>query len=257
MTVLTETTEALIETRNGVATTVSAGGNVIVDASSTEDFFQLTVNAGAGDSTSGAGGLNVLVNDTTTRALVGRDPADDLSTTGTTAVVADGSVVVAANSKTEIGSYAGTLGLSLSGSAVGISIGILVDLDETTAAVGEGTTITARGNGATGVDVRNGIFDADGNQGTENVRGLAVTATSYDDVFLLAIAASGSLGRTNSGQGSGDSNTDVGIAGSVGVAVLKGETKATIGEGVAVNPDNTRAPTRTRVSCCSAPTRRT
>ena len=75
VTVLTETTEALIETRNGVATTVTAGGNVIVDASSSEDIFQLTVNAGAGDSTSGAGGLNVLVTDTTTRALVGRDPA--------------------------------------------------------------------------------------------------------------------------------------------------------------------------------------
>ncbi|RUU49631.1 hypothetical protein EOD07_33985, partial [Mesorhizobium sp. M2C.T.Ca.TU.002.02.1.1] len=246
VTVLDETTEALIATRNGAATTVTAGGNVVVDATSSEDFFQLTVNAGAGNSTSGAGGLNVLVNDTTTRALVGRDPTDAASTTGTAAIDADGSVVVAADSKTVIESYAGSLGVSLSGSAVGVSIGIVVDLDQTTATVGAGSTITALG-GKT-ASVNDGIFDSDGNQGSESVRGLAVTATSYGDVFLLAIAASGSLGSDNSGQGGGSGGssssgggTKVGIAASVGVAVLKGETKATIGNGVAVNPDNTGA----------------
>ncbi|WP_189510130.1 LEPR-XLL domain-containing protein [Mesorhizobium sp. M1D.F.Ca.ET.043.01.1.1] len=245
VTVLNETTEALVATRNGAATTVTAGGNVVVDATSSEDFFQLTVNAGAGNSSSGAGGLNVLVNDTTTRALVGRDPTDAASTTGTAAIDADGSVVVAADSKTVIESYAGSLGVSLSGSAVGVSIGIVVDLDQTTATVGAGSTITALG-GKT-ASVNDGIFDGDGNQGSESVRGLAVTAISYGDVFLLAIAASGSLGSDNSGQGGGSGGssssggTKVGIAASVGVAVLKGETKATIGNGVAVNPDNTGA----------------
>ncbi|WP_292321771.1 hypothetical protein, partial [Mesorhizobium sp.] len=159
VTVLNETTEALIATRNGGATTVTAGGNVVVDATSSEDFFQLTVNAGAGNSSSGAGGLNVLVNDTTTRALVGRDPTDAASTTGTAAIDADGSVVVAADSKTVIESYAGSLGVSLSGSAVGVSIGIVVDLDQTTATVGAGSTITALG-GKT-ASVNDGIFDGD------------------------------------------------------------------------------------------------
>ena len=97
--------------------------------------------------------------------------------------------------------------------------------------------------------MRDGIFDGDGNQDSESVRGLAVTATSYDDVFLLAIAASASLGRTTAaraaawrgGSSSSGGGTQVGIAASVGVAVLKGETKATIGDGVDVNPDNTGA----------------
>lgn len=167
--------------------------------------------------------------------------------TGNVVVDADGSVVVAADSSTKIGSYVGTLGLSLSGSSVGVSIGIVVDVDETIAAVGEDASITARGNGSA-VSVRDGVFDSDGNQGAESVRGLAVTATSFEDITVLAIAASGSLGQDNSGQSGGEGGssesgggTNVGIAASVGVAVLKGQTKATLEDGVEVNVDNTGA----------------
>ena len=117
---------------------------------------------------------------------------------------------------------------------MGISVGVLVDIDETRAAVGDGATITALGNGVSGVDVRDGVFDGDGNQGPESVRGLAVTATSFEDVTLLAIAASGSLGIDNSGEEDEEheSSTNVGIAASVGVAVMHGQTKATLGEGM-------------------------
>ena len=54
-------------------------------------------------------------------------------------LLADGfRVVVAADSKTEIESYAGSLGMSLSGSSVGISVGVIVDLDATNAFIGDG-----------------------------------------------------------------------------------------------------------------------
>ena len=109
------------------------------------------------------------------------------------------SVVVAADSKTVIGSYAGTLGLSLSGSAVGISIGIVVDLDETSATVGEGTTITALGRHR-GLGARRHLRRRrqPGLRKTFAVWRSRRRATM--DVFLLAIAASGSLGQDNSGQ---------------------------------------------------------
>ncbi|MGD8418987.1 MAG: hypothetical protein PVJ78_01070, partial [Gammaproteobacteria bacterium] len=180
--------------------------------------------------------------------MLGRDPVADPPQLGNVVVDAGGSVVVAADSTTLIESYAGTLGLSLSGTAVGVSVGVVVDIDKTHAIVGDGAQITALGNGDA-ASVRDGVFtDDEGNQGSESVRGLAVTSTSFDDVFLLAIAASGSLGQDNSGDSEGEGGssesgggTTVGIAGSVGVAILKGETRATLGAGADVNADNTGA----------------
>ncbi|MGD8330585.1 MAG: hypothetical protein PVJ49_14220, partial [Acidobacteriota bacterium] len=240
--VVTKTTEAWIAASNdaGTPTMVDASGNVTVDADSSEDLWSLTVNAGAGTSTSAAGGLIVMVNITTTRAFVGLDP--DAPLAGNVTLDADGSVVIAADSTTDAELYAGTLGLSMSGSSVGISIGILVDIDETSSFIGDGASITARGNGAA-ASVRDGMFDGDGNQGSESVRGVAVTATSYDDMTVLAIAASGSLGRNNSGEENmdNDGGTNVGIAASVGVAVIHGATKATLGAGAAINSENTGA----------------
>jgi hypothetical protein len=246
VTVHIATTEAVIEGGEiGSPTTVDAGGNVIVEAESVDEFFQLTANAGAGESTSGAGGLNVLVNITDTRALVNDDLND--ATTGAAAINATGSATVAAVSRTDIESYAGSLGVSLSESAVGISVGVVVDLDDTLALVGDATDITALGNG-TAVEVSDGVFDGSGDPGSQSVRGLAVTATSYDDIYMLAIAASASLGQDssgNSGSGSGGSEsgggTAVGIAGAVTVAIVNGETKALLGDDVDVNADNAGA----------------
>jgi hypothetical protein len=256
--VLTKITEAWIAAADValVDTTVTAGGNVVVEADSSEDLWSLAVNVGAGDSTSGAGGLIVAVNITTTRAFVGLDP--DAPLAGNVTLAADGSVHIAADSTTEAEFYAGTLGLSLSGSSVGISVGVVVDIDETIAFVGDDASITALGNGSA-VSVRDGIFDGDGNQGSESIRGLAVTATSFEDVMLLAIAASGSLGQDNSGDTNEDNDggTNVGIAASVGVAVLIGETKAPRQPSASAlrSTPTTPAPMRDREFCCEARTR--
>ncbi|WP_370312902.1 LEPR-XLL domain-containing protein [Sagittula sp.] len=245
VTVHEATTLAIIEGGDplGTPTTLQAGGNIIVEAQSVEDFFQLAVNVGAGDSTSGAGGANVLVNITDTQARINNalDSADGAAT-----VAADGSVVVQAQSKTIADSYAGSGGGSLSGSAVGISVDVLVDLDDTQAIIGNGTDIVARGNGASGVEIAGDTFDSNGDPVTETVRGLAVTASSYEALYQLAIAASASLGSDNSGsngggggssQSGGGSSTTIGIAGAVTIAVLKGETKAVLGDDVDVNAD--------------------
>ena len=247
VTVHVATTEAVIEGGTDVApTTIDAGGSVIVEANSSDEFFQLTANAGAGESTSGAGGLNVLVNVTDTRALVNDDL--DVATAGAATISATGSVEVAAVSHTDVESYAGSLGVSLSESAVGISVGVVVDFDDTLALVGDGTNVTALGQGAA-IDVASGGFDAEGESLDTSARGLAVTATSYDDIYMLAIAASASLGQDSSGktsaEGGGGSEsgggTAVGIAGAVTVAIVKGETKAVLGHDVDVNADNTGA----------------
>ncbi|MGD8420264.1 MAG: hypothetical protein PVJ78_07525, partial [Gammaproteobacteria bacterium] len=96
VTVVTKTTEAIIGAPDdSTLTQIDAGGNVTVEADSLEDYWQLTANIGAGDSTSGAGGANVLVNLTTTRALLGRDPVADPPQLGNVVVDAGGSVVVA------------------------------------------------------------------------------------------------------------------------------------------------------------------
>ncbi|WP_108257940.1 beta strand repeat-containing protein [Mangrovicoccus ximenensis] len=78
---------------------------------------------------------------------------------------------------------------------------------------------------------------------------MVLTATSFDDVKLLAIAASASLGSDSSGseEGGGGSSSsgggsNVGIAGSVGVAVMTGETKAVLAEGVDVNAQTAPLP---------------
>ena len=155
---------------------------------------------------------------------------------------------MAAVSRTDIESYAGSLGVSLSESAVGISVGVVVDLDDTLALVGDATDVTALGNGAA-LDVSDGVFDGNGDPGSESVRGLAVTAASYDDIYMLAIAASASLGQDSSGNTSKDGGggsesgggTAVGIAGAVTVSIVKGETKAVLGHDVDVNADNTGA----------------
>ena len=227
----------------GTPTTIQAGGNVVVEAEGSEDFFQLAVNVGAGDSTSGAGGLTVLVNITETQARV-NSPLD-AGTDGVMSITATGSVAVEALSKTTIDSYVGSGGGSLSGSAVGISVNVVVDLDDTLAIVGDDTKIIARGQG-TAVEISNGVFDGNGDPGVDSVRGLAVTATSFDEIYQLAIAASASLGSDNSGsnqggggssQSGGGDSTTIGIAGAVTVAVLDGETKAVLGDDVDVNAD--------------------
>src|SRR6185503_9324511 len=239
VTVIVKTTEAWIEASNVALdpTTVDAGGNIVVDADSSEDAFSLTVNVGVGggsesddgtNSVAGAGGAVVLVLITDTRAYAGRDPRDLTPPLGNVVLKSTGSTAIAAHSSTKVDAAAGSAGVNIDGDAFGASVAVVVDVDNTHAFVGEDASVTALGQ--TAVDVRSGVFGDGGSQDTESVRGLAVTATSYEDELLVAIGAGGAFG-----------DEAIGVGASVTVAVALGSTLAYIAEDADVNAVNTGA----------------
>ncbi|MEO0465166.1 MAG: LEPR-XLL domain-containing protein, partial [Pseudomonadota bacterium] len=229
VTVLEKTTEAAILSSTDALdpTEVTASGSILVRADSAEDIFSIAANAGIGESTAVAGSIIVMVLLTDTLAYAGHDGDEVAAPGGNVDLDAGGSVVVTADSKTETTLSAGALAGSNSSTSVGIAVTVLVDLDDTLAFIGDDAVVTALGNGAA-VDVADGDFDGSGNQGTDSVRGLAIGATSYEDHFLLAVGAAGSL-------------SSAGVAVSAVVGIAQGRTKATLGERTSVNADNTGA----------------
>ena len=219
--VVTKTTEARVQESALAAspTRLTSGGSITVEAVGTENIETLSVNIGAGDSTALAGGAVIVVTNTETIARLGGLAAPQ----GGLLATATGSLQVAAESRTEILAAAGGLGVSLDNDGVGASVSVVVDSDRTEAAIGNGAVIRVLGQG-TPISVRDGVFDADGRQGLVAMRGLAVTATSFEDVLQVGIGAAASL-----------DGGDVGLGFSVTVGVLKGETLATIGAGASVN----------------------
>ncbi len=214
---------------------MTAGGNVIVDADGSEDLFSLSANIGIavgsggsnGETPAGAGGVIVHVIDTDTRAFVGLDPQAPPAL-GNVEIVAQGSVAIGADSTTKDDASAGSAAVSLKNNGYGAAVAVVVDLDDTLAFVGDGATVTALGMKA--IDVRDGNQDGNGNQGTEAVRGFALGATSYEDHFLLAIGAGGTIEADKAGLGL-----------SVTVDVNKGQTQATVGDSASINAVNTGA----------------
>src|SRR5262249_52138694 len=177
---------------------------------------------------------------TDTRAFAGKDP-QAAAVGGNVTIAAQGSVAIAANSKTADDAASGSLAVSFKDSGYGASVVVLVDLDDTLAFVGDGATVTALGNKA--VNVRDGVHDDDGNQGTQSFNGFALEATSFEDHFLLAIGAAGTIEADKTGLGL-----------SVTVDVNKDKTQATIGTGAKVNDDNTRANPANALPAHTAPT---
>ena len=233
------TTASVASETAAAAATINASGNVTVEATSEEDIFSLSANVGIGKSTGVAGAVVVVVQDTSTLAFLGPKSV----------VTAQGSVHVAADSNTSIdaaaGAAAGASGVtptdSTSGSggsggtSVGASVAVVVDDDKTEAFVGSGAKVNALGKGTiAAINVRDGRYDNDGNQGTAAVRGLAVTATSFDDVLTVGIGAAAAAGKTGS---------SVGIGLSVTVNVLTGDTLAHVDNGATINGTNAGAGT--------------
>ncbi len=219
-------------------TTVIVSGNVVVQATSDEDIFTLSANVGIGASAGVAGAAVVVVQDTNTRAFIGDDPNVTPALAGFASVLAAGSIHVAADSSTSIdaaaGAVAGAKGSAdtggSGGKSVGASVAVIVDTDHTEAFIGAGSRLTAFGDASIApVKARNGKYDASGNQGTEDVRGLVVTATSYDDILSVGIGAAAAAGN----QGAA-----VGIGGSVTVNILTGDTLARLDSGASVNEFN-------------------
>ena len=196
---------------------VDAGGNVTVRANSSQEQFGIAAAIGASsDSVGIAGSVLVWVDQNNTRAYIGNNAVVD----------ADGSVVVEASSDSSITTIAGSVAVSGSSSSVGVSVSVLVHEDNVEAYIGDAAQVTARGNDGT-TAVQTGTRDGSGNRITQNARGVAITATSFED--LVTIAAGASVGSS------------VGVGGSVNVNVLDEDTKAWIGAGALVNNSLTDA----------------
>ncbi|MDH5206452.1 MAG: hypothetical protein OEW36_12390, partial [Hylemonella sp.] len=192
---------------------VRAGGSVAVEAFVDQEQVSVAANAAISISNAAVGGaVSIIVDVNHTRAWIGAGAV----------VEADGNVVVQAAADTELLAIAGNASVAPSSTAFGISNTTFLHSDSVKAWVAAGAQVTARGNGGT-YEVQTGERDADGERTTEAVRGLAVTATSFEDTHTIAAGFSG--------------GSSFGIGGSVTVNVLDETTEAWLEAGVRVNDD--------------------
>jgi len=196
---------------------ITAARDVLIEAASSQDLLSIAVAGTYSGSANIAGSVNVLVLDPTTQARIGD---------GAT-VVAAGSVLVAAHNHADIDTFAGVANISGGGSAsIGASVSTIIRTEITTAYIDDDAAVTALGQGAA-IFVPNGTFNSVGDPNLVAFHGLAVVASSYENIDTLAIGAAG--------------GAEVAIGGSVTVNTLNDTTTAYIGDRVTVNGDNTGA----------------
>ncbi|HUU83030.1 MAG TPA: hypothetical protein VM243_05950, partial [Phycisphaerae bacterium] len=138
-------------------------------------------------------------------------------------VEAEGSVTVQAVDDADFLLIAGVIN-GAGTAAVGVANTTLVTDNTVKAYVGQDATVRAKGNGDA-VSAFTGTKDGNGNKKTEPMRGLAVTATSYEKIRSFAVAGSGA--------------GTAGVAGSAAVNVLDETTLAYVDQGAVIN-DNTQ-----------------
>ena len=147
---ITKNTQAYIATA-----TVTADGNVLVQATSAENLTSVTGAVGISGTVAIAGSAGVYVLGITTRAFIGDDP--DNPTSGATTVQASGSILVAASEQTVLNLLSGNF--SGSGTAsVGAAAGVPVVTKTTEAFIGAGAHVGALGLGNP-IEAENGQFD--------------------------------------------------------------------------------------------------
>ena len=243
--VINKTTEAFI----AAGASVDADGNVQVRALSTDHLTSIAPGGSVGGSVGISGSLGVQVFNSNTRAFVGNAARVD----------ADGSVLVDAESSTDLDILAGTV--SVGGSVgVGASASVPIINKTTEAFVDHNAIVNGRGNGAvvlaptgeftdgstpesnyvTAPGASEGDLNGDGssdlpslgqnrrvNFARSEFHGVAVTAVNHDGV--------GSIGVSAGGGGS----VAVNIGGSV--HVINTTTSARVLQGAQINTDNTGA----------------
>ncbi|MCI0347303.1 MAG: hypothetical protein L0221_17970, partial [Chloroflexi bacterium] len=133
--------------------TVSAEGDVEVEAHSSEEIISVSAAIGGGGTVGIAGSAGVQVLSITTRAFIGDDIPTDASslTSGVADVVAEGNVILNAADETEIDLISGTV--AAAGTvAVGASAAITV-VDKTTEAyIGRNAAVTGKGTASSNVN---------------------------------------------------------------------------------------------------------
>ncbi len=191
----------------GDSADLRANKDVSVVAKSNEEILSIAAGLGVGGTVGVAGSTSVLSMTNVTSA-----------TTGTGSVVdADGNVAIVASDDTETDVIDGTLAAGFGAAGVGGAVGVTRIEKDTTAGVGVGATVNARGNNT-------GFMQAlSGNDLTDRdpITGLMVEATSSEDLF--SVAASGAGGFY------------AGVSGAVTVSSVDSDTTAVIGSGALVN----------------------
>ena len=199
------TTEAYIDS----SAMVKAEGNVEVRATGKD--MVVSVVAGAGGGTVGiAGMVSVTLLETDTKAYTG---------TGVT-IEAQDNVLFLARDDTKLI----LITASLAGGFVGVAVAVgVASVDKDTEAyIGGGASkvdAKALNSGMSLGGIYNGVSDSPGSP-TATIRGLAIQATSTENVFGLAASAGGGF---------------VGVAGGIGVTLLKVVTKAFVADTAQVN----------------------
>ncbi len=217
--VLNNTTQAFIAND----AQVTAGQDIIVAAD--DSLFLRVVDAGiAGGGNAGvSGSVGVVTENNNIIAYIG-----DRAT-----VTAQGNVSVAANNNEKIEMGVGSGGFSL-GAGLGASIAVLVRSDNVIAYIGESAKVTAKGLG-------NSFIAPAGYDGAiQSMRGLSITATSNEDILVVAVAGGGAL--------------TTGIAGSVPVVILSDSTNAAIRNGAQINANNSDADARQSINVLAVDT---
>jgi len=173
------TTEAYTEDSD-----LSATGSVRVSADERSKVRTIAAALGVakeGMAVAASASGNDLAN--TTRAYI--------SGKKTNGITANGNVSLAATDDADILSIAGNISADLKGGGgFGVSASVTVTNNLVEAYIGSGSIVTAKGLGDAEA-VYTGKKDADGNRLTESMKGVAVTATSYEDIISVAAGGGG------------------------------------------------------------------
>src|SRR5437773_6340295 len=208
---------------------INAAKDVSITATAKDSVIAVVAGA-AGGEVGVAGTVGVTIMKTHTYACLG-DWIDTSTqrgcfgprTDGVT-VVAGGNLLVSASDDTKVMLITASLAGGYVG--VGVAVGVAIMDKDTRAFVGRNSSVDAKGETSDGLA---GIYDGSSSgsgfgvsacPGTTCYHGVAVQATSKEDVFGLAAAAGGGF---------------VGVAGGVGVTLLTVATMAFIAESVFVN----------------------
>ncbi len=179
---ITKSTTAKIDSGSNV----SAEGNIIVTADSSEDITSVAAGVSISGYVSQAADAAVHVLDITTRAWIGDDARDAIASAGAGQYTAGGSIVVAADDRTEIDKVVGLFAAGVLGGGIAAAVGASSSTKLTEAFVGAGTVIVALGNFAP-VTARTGDFT----YGTTTIGVSANTSGIEPGSVSLSSSASG------------------------------------------------------------------
>src|SRR4029077_11884512 len=205
----------------------NAAKDVYVTATATDSIIAVVAGAAGGEvGVAGTAGVTLLK--THTFACIGQWTGDgkgcNNASSGVT-IVAGNNVLISASDRTKLLLITASLAGGYVG--VGVAVGVAKVDKDTQAFIGQGSSVDALAQGATSVVgvhdgriTKSGFGTYDDALPPSEFRGLAVQASSFEDIFGLSASAGGGF---------------VGVAGGVGVTLIAVGTAAFIAEATRIN----------------------